>query len=241
MLWLQINKQFISFTFLGLPGFCYGVIDTSKEMPQIEPKMPHFTKLQIYTWEVFPDMAVFDWYIRLSDKDKLTGCDLSYGPENTGNTTILENFLPPYRTFKVYPLLSNTSYWTYLVCRDVEGGWHASDTVNFTTGELGMYEPRLAAVFSISSKRDKTNSGVLTKHNRSVTSPHTIMGISSLVLTMFVFLTTVSMIMIKYRANSKIVSLIAKRKEEELAAEEHFAEYNETFENYSEYDNNGKY
>ena len=32
---------------------------------------------------------------------RLTGCDLSYGPENTGNTTILENFLPPYRTFKV--------------------------------------------------------------------------------------------------------------------------------------------
>ena len=60
---------------------------------------------------------------------------MSYGPENTGNTTILENFLPPYRTFKIYPLVSNTSYWTYLVCRDVDGGWHASDTVNFTTGK----------------------------------------------------------------------------------------------------------
>ena len=39
-----------------------------------------------------------------------------------------------------------------------------------------MYEPRLAAVFSGSSRKDKTNSGVLTKHNRSVTSPHTVMG-----------------------------------------------------------------
>ena len=52
---------------------------------------------------------------------------------------------------------------------------------NFTklmivSGELGVYEPRLAAVFSSGSSRDKTNSGVLTKQNRPNTSPHTIMG-----------------------------------------------------------------
>ena len=35
---------------------------------------------------------------------------------------------------QVYPLVANTSYWVYLVCRDVEGGWLASDTINFTTG-----------------------------------------------------------------------------------------------------------
>ena len=64
---------------------------------------------------------------------------MSYGPENSGNTTIQENFLPQYRTFKVFPLLPNTSYWTYMVCRDVEGGWHASDTVNFTTGHYSHY------------------------------------------------------------------------------------------------------
>jgi len=96
----------------------------------------HFNKLYIYTWEVFPDMAVFDWYIRLADKERLSGCDLSFGPENSGNTTILENFLPAYRTFKISPLISNTSYWTYLVCRDTEGGWLASETLNFTTGKL---------------------------------------------------------------------------------------------------------
>ena len=85
---------------------------------------------------------------------RLTGCDLSYGPENTGNTTILENFLPPYRTFKVYPLIGNTSYWTYLVCRDVEGGWHASDTINFTTGIISNMPLLLLFLYLI----DKTRS-----------------------------------------------------------------------------------
>ena len=42
---------------------------------------------------------------------RLTGCDLSYGPENTGNTTILENFLPPYRTFKVTPNSSIVNWY----------------------------------------------------------------------------------------------------------------------------------
>ena len=47
----------------------------------------------------------------------MVGCDLSYGIETgngktaTGNTSIVENFLPAYRTFKIYPLRSNTTYW----------------------------------------------------------------------------------------------------------------------------------
>ena len=67
----------------------------------------------------------------------MVGCDLSYGQEEKGgNITTVENFLPPYRTFKIYPLFSGTPYWVYMVCRDMDGGWHASDTVNFTTGEM---------------------------------------------------------------------------------------------------------
>ena len=27
-------------------------------------------KLEVFPWEVFPDMAVFDWLIRLRDKDR---------------------------------------------------------------------------------------------------------------------------------------------------------------------------
>ena len=42
----------------------------------------------------------------------------------------------------MYPLVANTSYWVYLVCRDVEGGWLASDTINFTTGN----NPRVLAL-----------------------------------------------------------------------------------------------
>ena len=66
----------------------------------------------------------------------MVGCDLSYGPETGGNTSTVDNFLPLYRTIKIQSLVSNTSYWVHLVCRDKEGGWYASDTTNFTTGEL---------------------------------------------------------------------------------------------------------
>ena len=59
----------------------------------------------------------------------MVGCDLSYGLEpsgNTeytsdkaaaGNTSIVENFLPAYRTFKIYPLRSNSTYWLYMTCK----------------------------------------------------------------------------------------------------------------------------
>ena len=45
----------------------------------------------------------------------------------------------------MYPLVANTSYWVYLVCRDVEGGWLASDTINFTTGNIQIYRSRARA------------------------------------------------------------------------------------------------
>ena len=54
----------------------------------------------------------------------MVGCDLSYGLENTehdktaaGNSSIVENFLPAYRTFKIYPLKSNSTYWLYMTCK----------------------------------------------------------------------------------------------------------------------------
>merc|ERR1711892_26513 len=71
-------------------------------------------QLHIYPWQVFPDMAVLDWYIRLRDKDRMVGCDLSYGAEAGGNTTSVENFLPLYRTIKIQPLVKNTSYWVHM-------------------------------------------------------------------------------------------------------------------------------
>ena len=34
-------------------------------------------KLHIYPWQVFPDMVVLDWYIRLTEKDRLVGHHLA--------------------------------------------------------------------------------------------------------------------------------------------------------------------
>ena len=36
-------------------------------------------KLEVFPWEIFPDMAVFDWLIRLRDKDRSGSfCDYVY-------------------------------------------------------------------------------------------------------------------------------------------------------------------
>ena len=66
---------------------------------------------------------------------RMVGCGLTYGAESLPNQTTVLNFLPTYRTFQISSLSSNTSYWVNMVCKDVEGGWHVSDTVDFTTGE----------------------------------------------------------------------------------------------------------
>ena len=34
------------------------------------PETPHTDKLYIFPWQVYPDMVVFDWFIRLADKDR---------------------------------------------------------------------------------------------------------------------------------------------------------------------------
>ena len=136
------------------PGTTTSALSHPKQPPKdpSSPPSPAPGPLYIYSWSVFPDMAVLDWYIRLQDKDRLVwyglypayyltmcrmaGCDLSYGAEAGGNTTSVQNFLPLYRTIKIQPLTANTSYWVHMVCKDKDGGWHASDTVNFTTGNI---------------------------------------------------------------------------------------------------------
>lgn len=37
---------------------------------QYRPMIKYLSKLQIFAWEVFPDMAIFDWFIKLSDKER---------------------------------------------------------------------------------------------------------------------------------------------------------------------------
>ena len=33
-------------------------------------KAPHTDKLWVFPWQIYPDMVVFDWLIRLADKDR---------------------------------------------------------------------------------------------------------------------------------------------------------------------------
>ena len=53
----------------------YGSVDKNNLKQQLDPGMSRgeaesVAKLEVFPWEVFPDMAVFDWLIRLRDKDR---------------------------------------------------------------------------------------------------------------------------------------------------------------------------
>ena len=116
---------------------------------------------------------------------RMVGCDLSYGVETgngktaAGNTSIVENFLPAYRTFKIHPLRSNTSYWLYMTCKDRAGGWHVSDTINFTTS-VAVYLDQPAAIQSDSGLgsglKERLNRGMLSVRPTGRFSPHMLMG-----------------------------------------------------------------
>jgi len=161
-------------------------------------------KLYIYPWKIFPDMVVLDWYIRLRDKDRMVGCDLSYGPETGGNTTTVENFLPLYRSISLHHLTSNTEYWVHLVCRDIQGELHASDTVNFTTGIATLREPQLAAVqVERVVQTERLNRGMLSSRPSKAVSPHVVMGISCIILSLVVLMVSSVIVVNKYKASGK--------------------------------------
>ena len=110
----------------------------------------------------------------------MVGCDLTYGLETVSNASIVENFLPSYRTFKIFPLRSNSTYWLYMTCKDREGGWHLSDTITFTTGVATLLQSQPAAVqSSLGSQQglvETLNRGMLSVRPASNVSPHTLMG-----------------------------------------------------------------
>jgi len=180
-------------------------------------------KLYIYPWKIFPDMVVLDWYIRLRDKDRMVGCDLSYGPNTEGNTTTVNNFLPLYRTIKLQPLSSNTEYWLHLVCRDIQGGLHDSHTVNFTTGIATLSEPQLAAVqVEKGVQTERLNRGMLSSRPSKTVSPHVVMGISCIILSLVVLMVSSVIVINKYKASAKTM-------EEQFEQEGAVTEYEETF------------
>jgi len=164
-------------------------------------------ELSLSPWSVFPDMAVLDWYIRLRDKDRMVGCDLSYGAEAGGNTTSVENFLPLYRTIKIQPLVKNTSYWVHMVCKDKGGGLHVSNTVNFTTGIPAVFLPQLAAVqdpvLDTLIQTDRLNRGMLSIRPTKGMSPHVLMGLSCTILSMVVLTISSVLVAKKYKARDR--------------------------------------
>lgn len=167
------------------------------------PETPHTDKLFIFPWQAYPDMMVFDWFIRLADKDRMAGCDLTYGLETVSNASIVENFLPSYRTFKIFPLRSNTTYWLYMTCKDVEGGWHLSDTVTFTTGIATLFTSQPAAVQSSLGSGpglvETLNRGMLSVRPANNISPHTLMGVSCIVLSVLVLTLSTGLLARRYR------------------------------------------
>jgi len=173
-------------------------------------------QLHIYPWQVFPDMAVLDWYIRLRDKDRMVGCDLSYGAEAGGNTTSVENFLPLYRTIKIQPLVKNTSYWVHMVCKDKDGGLYASDTVNFTTGIPAIPAPLPAAVqlavLDTVIQTDRLNRGMLSIRPSKGMSPHILMGLSCTILSIVVL--TISSVLVAKKYQASVKSLEKQLREE---------------------------
>ena len=54
-----------------------------------------------------------------------------------GNTSIVENFLPAYRTFKIYPLRSNSTYWLYMTCKVTQLWCHGNKLSIFITLYIG--------------------------------------------------------------------------------------------------------
>jgi len=186
------------------------------ESPNVAPGQLH-----IYPWKIFPDMVVLDWYIRLKDKDRMVGCDLSYGPETGGNTSTVENFLPLYRTIKLHSLTSSTDYWVYLVCRDRQGGIHASHTVNFTTGKATLSEPQLAAVQAETVvQTERLNRGMLSSRPSKAVSPHVVMGISCIILSLGVLMVSSVIVVNKYKASEETMEAHFEQEREftEIAA-----------------------
>jgi hypothetical protein len=83
--------------------------------------------LTISVWQTYPNHAVLDWFITLAEKDTLVRCDMAYAAtedeDDDEDTKVVENFLPPHRTFGLSSLSSNTSYCVCVRCRDKAGSW----------------------------------------------------------------------------------------------------------------------
>merc|ERR1712002_1244984 len=92
-----------------------------------------------------------------------------------------------------------------MVCRDSEGGWYATDTVNFTTATPSTSAPQLAAVHIPGVQIDRLNRGMLSSRPSKGVSPHLLMGISCILLSLLLLCITTILIVKRYKDTGQIV------------------------------------
>jgi len=163
--------------------------------------------LSVSLWRVFPDTAVFDWYITLADKHKMVSCNLTYGPQaNKNKTRLVTDFLPKHRSFSLLNLEQNTSYSFLMTCSDRQDNFWSSEKINFDTGVvISSVDPKLGAIFSPrrqeveSANRDIRSKLIMGRYKpRSPVSPHTLMGASSAIIGLIIIATTLGLVARRY-------------------------------------------
>jgi len=135
--------------------------------------------LSVTLWRVFPDTAVFDWYITLAEK---------------------------YKSFSLLNLEQNTSYSFLMTCSDRQDNFWSSEKIDFNTGVvISSVDPKLGAIFSPrrqeveSANRDIRSKFIMGRYKpRSPVSPHTLMGASSAIIGLVIIATTLGLVARRY-------------------------------------------
>jgi len=164
--------------------------------------------LSVSLWRVFPDTAVFDWYITLAEKYKMVTCNLTYGPRaaDANGTKRVTQFLPKHRSFSLLNLEQNTSYSFLMSCSDRQDNLWTSEKIKFDTGVvISSVDPKLGAIFSPrrqeieSANRDIRSKLIMGRYkSRSPVSPHTVMGAGSAVIGLIITATTLGLVARRY-------------------------------------------
>jgi len=163
--------------------------------------------LKVSLWKAYSDTAVFDWYITLTNKERMQQCDLTYGEIQVENeTTVVENFLPRHRSFNIHPLRENTSYWFTMVCTDKDKRLHSSAKLHFTTDISSEREPRVGAKYSHrrsemfpqprEAATDFSSKIIFSLKPRDKVSPHTVLGVGC-GLVGFIIITVTSVLVLR--------------------------------------------
>merc|ERR1711953_325864 len=90
-----------------------------------------------------------------------------------------------------------------MTCKDKEGGWHVSDTINFTTSVAIMVQDQPAAIqsdeVSQASFKGRLNRGMLSMRPTNKFSPHVLMGLSCVVLSVLVLSVSTLLLARRYK------------------------------------------